>query len=132
MLERAVQADWEQAVLAGDIARVSELLDHGADIDARDQHGQTAIMLAAHRGHQAMTDLLASRGAALDVTAKYGLSALMLAIVAGHEAVARRLAESGATLTIVGTGTPGFAGKTAYDLAVERGLMDLASQLRAD
>jgi len=127
-----MKEDWEQAVLAGDAATVGRMLDEGADIDARDRHGQTALMLAAHHGHHAMIALLAGRGAALDVTAKYGLSALMLAIVAGHEAIAKRLAASGANVTIRGTGAPGFAGKTAYDLALARGFTDLAATLHVD
>jgi len=33
-------------------------------------------------------------------------------------------------LAIRGTGTPGFAGKTAYDLARARGMEDLSRELR--
>ena len=42
----------------------------------------------------------------------------MLAIVAGHKEVARLLAKAGADLSLRGTGAPGFADKTAFDLAV--------------
>jgi len=127
-----MQAEWEHAVLADDIPGVQQMLDAGADIDARDRHGQTALMLAAHHGHDTLVELLITRGAALDVTGKYGLSALMLAVVAGYESIARRLAESGADLTRRGTGAPGFHEKTAHDLALARGNMDLAARLRVD
>jgi ankyrin repeat protein len=121
---------WESAVRNGDVDAVRELIRAGADVDARDRYGQTALMLAAQRGHHEIVELLVARGAALDVTAKYGLTALMLAIVAGHPAVARVLARAGADLRVQGTGAPGFAGKTAYDLAVARGMDDLCAELR--
>jgi hypothetical protein len=48
---------------------------------------------------------------------KFHLSALMLAVIAKHEKVARLLVRAGAVRTITATGAPGFAGKTAVDLA---------------
>lgn len=121
--------EWEQAATTGDAARIARLLDAGADVDARDSHGQTALMLAAHHGHGAVVDVLVARGANLDVTGKYGLSALMLAIVAGHQHVARTTAERGANLSLTGTGAPGFADKTARDLAAERAMPALVKAL---
>jgi uncharacterized protein len=72
-----------------------------------------------------------TRGAFLPVgvTAKYGLSALVLAVVAGHVAIARLLARAGADLTLRGSGAPGFSGKSAYDLALERGMEELSVEL---
>ena len=109
---------WEGAVTLGDVETVRQRLRAGADVNARDRHGQTALMLAAHRGYRDMVETLVEGGADLNVTAKYNLSALMLAITAGHVEVARVLARAGADLRIKGTGAPGFAGKTAHDLAV--------------
>ena len=56
----------------------------------------------------------------------------MLALVAGHGEVAGVLAKAGADLSLRGTGAPGFAGKTACDLAVERGMLELSEELRPD
>lgn len=100
-----------------------------SDVDARDRYGQTALMLAAHHGRLEAVRALLDRGADLNVTAKYGLSALMLAIVGGHETVARELARAGADRSLRGSGAPGFAGKTAQDLARERGMTALAAEL---
>lgn len=108
------------AVIAGDLVTVARELDAGADPDQRDRYGQTMLMLAARAGHRELVRELVVRGADLDVTAKYGLSALMLAVVAGHDAVARDLEAAGADTTLAGRGVPGFAGKTAADLARER------------
>lgn len=106
------------AVKAGDVPALQALLDAGADVDAKDEHGQTALMNASRDGHTAMVRLLIDRGAGLNHTAKFNLSALMLAVINGRDAIVGVLADAGADLTITGTGAPGFAGKTALDLAV--------------
>lgn len=100
------------------------------DVNARNRYGQTALMLAAHAGHREVVEILIVHRADLDITAKFGLSALMLAIVAGHADVAHLLAKSGADLLLRASGAPGFAGKTAYDLAMERGMLELSAELK--
>jgi ankyrin repeat protein len=125
-----MDAVWEAAIKRGDVHYVRDLLDRGTDVDARDRHGQTALMLAAHAGHREVVEVLIGHGANLNTTAKYGLSALMLALVAGHADVARLLADAGTDLSLRGSGAPGFAGKTAYDLAVERDMRELSTALK--
>ncbi len=120
----------EGAVRRGDVEMVREQLRSGADVNSRDRYGQTALMLAAHSGNLEMVETLVAHGADLNVTAKYNLSALMLAIIAGHQDIARMLARAGADLRIRGSGAPGFAGKTAYDLAVARGMNELYEELK--
>jgi ankyrin repeat protein len=120
---------WELAVKGGDVDVVRELLRRGADVDSRDRNGQTALMLAAHAGYREVVETLIDHGASLNVTAKFGLSALMLAVVAGHTEIARLLARAGSDLSLRGTGAPGFANKTARDLASERGMQELSAEL---
>lgn len=55
--------------------------------------------------------------------------ATMLAVINGHESVARALAAAGADLSLTGSGAPGFTGKTAAHLAMDRGLASLAAEL---
>jgi ankyrin repeat protein len=86
-------------------------------------------MLAAAGGNAAAVRWLVDQGATLDRTAKYGLSALMLAVVRGHAEVVRILVDAGADRTLRGTGAPGFADRTALDLAVARGDRELAELL---
>ena len=124
-----MDAAWERAVTGGDVAEVRRLLAAGAAVNARDRYGQTALMLAAHRGALDVVEALIQAGADLNTTAKYNLSALMLAVVAGHAAVALALARAGADPTIRGTGAPGFLNKTAHDLALARNLPTVAAAL---
>ena len=119
--------EWQEAVTRGAVAELAALLSRGADIDARDRHGQTAVMLAAAAGDARVVEFLAIHGADLDHTAKYGLSAVMLAALRGHADVVRVLVAAGADLELKGTGAPGFAGKRAHDLAAERGDADVAA-----
>jgi uncharacterized protein len=110
-----------EATKRGDINKVIQLLDGGADINSKDKFGQTPLMVAAHLDHADLVQLLIERGADLNTTAKYHLSALMLAIISGHEQVAQALIKAGADLTVRGgKGAGGFYGKTALDFAEER------------
>lgn len=125
----AVRPEFERAATSGDVLALETLLQAGADVDAKDRYGQTALMLAAHGGHLVAVEALLRRGANPDVTAKFGLSALMLAIVAGHEAIACAFVRAGADLDLRGTGAPGFHDKTAHDLALERGMALLCAEI---
>jgi uncharacterized protein len=121
---------WQSAIKRGEAQHVHDLLERGINVDSRDRHGHTALMLAAHAGDRELVELLIAHRASLNATAKYGLSALMLAIVAGHAEIARLLADAGTDLSLRGSGAPGFAGKTAYDLAVERDIRELITVLK--
>ncbi|MFZ5877216.1 MAG: ankyrin repeat domain-containing protein [Nitrospirota bacterium] len=123
---------WEDAIRRGDVRTVCELIARGVDVNARDRYGQTGLMLAAHAGHRRIVETLIAHRADPNVTAKFGLSALMLAVVAGHPDIARLLAKVGADLALRGTGAPGFANKTAYDLAVERGMSEVSAELKPE
>lgn len=87
-------------------------------------------MLAAHAGHREVVEVLIFHRANLNTTAKYELSALMLPLIAGHAEVVRLLANAGTDLSVRGTGPPGFACKTAYDLAIEREMQELSVALK--
>jgi hypothetical protein len=123
--------EWEEAVQRGSLDALKQLADSGADINARDRHNQTALMLAATEGHAPVVEWLVRHGAALDQAAKYGLTALMLAVVRGHGEIVRILVDAGADLTLRGSGAPGFAGLAALDLAVARNNREMIEVLAA-
>jgi len=112
---------WKAAVKADDCVALERLLGEGLDIDAVDEHGQTALMNAAREGRTDVVTWLIAHGADLNHTAKFHLTALMLAVVNRRVAIVKALAAAGADLLVRGTGAPGFDGKTAYDLAMGRG-----------
>src|SRR3990170_1020051 len=55
---------------------INILLDHGADIEARSNHGATPLHLAAFNGHQATVTLLLERGAAIETQNNQGVPPL--------------------------------------------------------
>ena len=109
--------EWKSAIRTGDVSQLDALVRNGADIDARDEHGQTGLMIAARDGLAPVVRWLIAHGANLDHTAKFHLSALMLAVINGRDAIVGILVDAGADRTIEGSGAPGFAGKTALDIA---------------
>ena len=121
--------DWEDASSVGDVKTLARMVHAGHLIDARDGYGQTALMRAAHAGRLEAVEWLIDHGADLDHTSKFHLSALMLAVIGSHPRVARKLVGAGADTTITGSGAPGFYGKTAADLAIDRGDKRLAAYI---
>lgn len=123
---------WWNAAVLGDADALSAMLESGEeDVNSRDRYGQTALMMVAYSGHIEAARVLINAHADLDHTAKYGLSALMLAIINGHEEIAHLLIDAGADVAITGTGAPGFAGRSALDLASERGAIAITKCLNS-
>ena len=123
-----MRTDWKEAAKRGDAPFLAAEIFAGADIEALDRFGQTALMLSALYGHLDAVQTLIDAGANLDVTAKWGLSATMLAVINHHESVARALAAAGANLQLVGTGA-GFTDKSAAQLALDIDEQELAKVL---
>src|SRR5260370_19271134 len=82
----------------------TELLDHGASVDARDRLGARPLSHAARFGHLPIVDLLLARGAPIDARNLAGATALYFAIDADRTAVAQRLIERGANVNLAGRG----------------------------
>ena len=78
MLSTATATELHQAAKDGDNARITTLLDRGANIEARNKDGATPIHFAAYEGHtQAITALL-DRSADPNSKDKWGKTALDL------------------------------------------------------
>ncbi len=68
-----------QAVAAGHVAMVKFLLGKGADADAQDASGTTALMLVANRGSLEVLQVLLAAGAKPNLASESGFTALSIA-----------------------------------------------------
>ena len=90
-------------VTAADVDRARKLLAAGADCNARNGEGATALMLAAHAGNLDMVNALIDAGADVNATDERGWGALMKAaynaeLDRGFAGVAQALIAAGANV----------------------------------
>ena len=83
-------------VVQGDGAALEAALEGGADAEARDPRGVSALALAAGQGDLEAVELLLAHGAEVDRPSEAGNSALMAAAARGHVQVVERLLAVGA------------------------------------
>jgi ankyrin repeat protein len=71
------------------------LLERGVDVNARNEWGETALVIAARDGRDALVEILLNNGADPNIRTKAGYSALTMAKDNSHKSVAERLAAHG-------------------------------------
>lgn len=113
---------------AGDGRRdnVLRLLLAEADIDAMDGHGGTPLMYAVANGHAGIADVLLSGDAAWYPNNDDGWNAMTLAARAGNAEVLQVLIGHG-----LDPDMRDGAGRLPWEIAMQRGLAELARTLRA-
>lgn len=79
------------AAFRGDAAAVVNLLEGGAEVNARDRDGDTALMFAAFRGHALVVALLLQYGANVRARARNGWTAKKAAQSGLHHQLAAAL-----------------------------------------
>ena len=72
--------DLIEATSNGDLEMVQLLLENGANIEARDQRGETALMMAIRKDDLEMVQLLLEHGANIEARDQRGETALMIAV----------------------------------------------------
>jgi ankyrin repeat protein len=83
----------------GKLAEVEIFLDkYPKSVDVKDERNNTALILAAEEGHDALVTLLLDRGASVDVLNKNCVGALYFAIQNNHVSTAKILLEKGSDL----------------------------------
>lgn len=80
------------AAASGHIGIVKRLVEHGADVNAKQQGGFTPLHEAAHRGDKDMADVLIKAGADLGARNTEGKTPAEMARENGHSALAEILA----------------------------------------
>ena len=90
------------AAQAGDIDALEATIAAGADVNARDARGWTALMHAANKGYTLLVPILIEAKAEVDIRAPDGATALFIAAVHGHAEVFARLMHAGADASIAG------------------------------
>lgn len=100
--ESEEKATWPLIFAAGegDVDEVTRLLDQGVDIMQRSKDGETAVHVAAIKGHIPTLKLLIARGADVDARTPKGstlyMTPAMWALYHGHAEFVRLLLQAGA------------------------------------
>ncbi len=80
----------------GKIETVKAALKARADINVKDNEGNTALILASSFGHIEIVKFLIQAGADVNVRVPVGFTALMLASLKGHTEIVKLLKQAGA------------------------------------
>lgn len=88
------------AAAADDIPALRNLLADGAQINARGDNNETALIRAARDGRLVIIEILLGLGGSLDLQDRDGRTALAQAALLGHVAVAALLIRAGADITL--------------------------------
>lgn len=108
----------------GSANEVLEALDAGADVNAKNALGQTALHVAAARGHHHVVSVLLDRGALVNEAAMDGSSPLAAACEHGHDIVAGLLLKHKAR-----PDAPALNGLAPIHIATRRGQRGLVQLL---
>jgi len=104
------------AVIAGDIDQVQQLISKGTDVNAKDRLlGWTALHTAASSRRRAIAELLIAKGADLNATDKRGRTPLHLAVESGQKDMVELLIAKGADVNAMSG-----RGENALSLAQKR------------
>ena len=82
--------------LEGNTKKVRLALENGVDVDAANDQGSTALMLAGFNGHKEIVGLLLDHGAGVDARDEVGRTALMYSASGPFPEIVRILLEKGA------------------------------------
>ena len=97
----AAAADLWRVAETGDVEELARILPRVGNVNARNQHGMTALMRAAYHGHHRMVRALLDHGADPNLTRNDKFTALALAAFFGHTETVRILIEHGAKTEVV-------------------------------
>ncbi len=115
-----------QALKTNDVERAKVCIKLGADMNAKDNVGGTALMWAASRGYKDIAELLIKSGADVNAKNNNGRTALESEIINKKKDVAEMLIKAGANVNATDN-----EGLTLLTHAILYGKNDIADLLRA-
>jgi len=118
--------DFVKAVKSGDLEGIKTALDNGANVNMKDDYGDTALIRASDRGKIDMARLLLDYGADVNVRGYRGDTPLMLVSREGYYSMVKLFLDHGADVNIRND-----KGETALDLAIRSGYTDVANLLQS-
>jgi ankyrin repeat protein len=89
-------AELRRAAEIGDIPQLQMLLDKQPLIEARDENGRTALILAALHGQSRAVDMLLAHGADPNAADGHGTTPLQAAVAGNQQAIVAALRRAGA------------------------------------
>jgi ankyrin repeat protein len=93
------EAALRKAAQDGDIQTVKDLIAKGANVNAKDETGKTALLwVAPARDNPEMVKLLIAKGADVNATDNEGVTALMIAASQSNPGILAELIEAGAEI----------------------------------
>ncbi|MET3290561.1 ankyrin repeat domain-containing protein [Brevibacillus fluminis] len=113
-----------QAAKNGETSVVKDLLERGADINARDAAGRTPVLLAAHGSHIETIHFLIEAGADVNLRDDRNDNPLLHAAAAGKLAIVKLLLDAGADTRL----TNRYGGVSLIP-ASERGHVEVVKEL---
>lgn len=113
-----------ELIRAGERAAAIEMIRDGADVDAAEGDGTSALHWAVYRMDHALVEMLLERGADPDAVNRYGSSPLAEAVKVADAGLTRMLLEAGADVE-----APNSDGQTVLMLAARAGAVESARLL---
>ncbi len=106
--------DFVKSAARGDLVTVRSLLAQGADVNAKDKNGNTALIEAARTGKAEVVTALVAASADLNAQNKDGWTPPMRAVFAAQATTLKILVDAGARLDLVNN-----KGQSVVDLAIQ-------------
>ena len=121
---REVTGIWKSAE-DGNIEAVKQYLADGADVNARNRHGDSPLGLAALMDHKKIVELLIAKGADVNAATDNGVTPLHTSAGLGHKEIVELLIAKDADVN-----SKDFFGRTSLDSAARKGRTEIADLLR--